>query len=153
MKNYFPEMFYVRGEVPASILHLLPNSVARKHTCFTSDAHPAMTPSEALWCQKHTGLLLDDGIRDMGKKWNDRRVREKEGWRSQSGTEREESSTVSWLSSSAETDVMASADVFDQRESLNESKSFIILAFCSNLVSYFLQCFLHQVQELNESCY
>lgn len=48
MKKYFPEMFYVRGEDPASILHLLPDSVARKNTCFTSDAHPAMTPTEAL---------------------------------------------------------------------------------------------------------
>lgn len=48
MKKYFPKMFYVRGEVAASILHLLPNSVARKHTCFTSDAHAAMTPSTAL---------------------------------------------------------------------------------------------------------
>lgn len=58
-------MFYVRGGAAASILHLLPDSVARKtrkHTCFTSDAHPAVTPSEAVWCQKHTEALEDDGI-------------------------------------------------------------------------------------------
>lgn len=65
-------MFYVRGEVPALILHLLPDSVARKtrrHTCFISDARPAVTLRKALWCQKHTEALEDDGIRDMVKAW------------------------------------------------------------------------------------
>lgn len=72
MKKYFPWDVYARGEVPTSIIHLLPDSDARKtreHTCFTSDARPAVTPCEALWCQKHTDAKEDDGIRDTDTEW------------------------------------------------------------------------------------